>query len=290
MVQRHMRSPLAGLALLALASCAASTSSIGDPLATTDSTTTADDDVTTAPTSDDDTSVDPSLGESSTAQDGSSSTGDAPLTCPEWSTCTVPKICSELEQDCDGALGSNLDEGGCPRQPCEAPGDCPDGYACYRASDWGRCGPHPCHESDPGVCECDIGLDCNQDAICVPADIAPPEGTTGAELCGAFADADACNTGFAYSDGHCRWYEGWQVPVDQTCAELVPFGQCTFVRTSAEPVPGPACPAAPELLTYAWLEDELLTVLLVDGTEPPLDGYTHCDVLGLGELCECGCP
>ncbi len=284
MVQQRTRSRLAGLVPFALAACVAPSSSIGDPLAT-ESTTTVD-----ATTTTEDDPSDPSLAESSTSQDGNTSTGTAPLTCPEWSTCTVPKICSEFEQECEGALDSNLDEGGCPRQPCDAPGDCPDGYACYRASDWSRCGPHPCEEFEPGVCECGIGLDCNQDAICVPADIAPPEGTTGVELCGSFTDADACNTGFAYSDGHCRWYEGWQVPVDQTCAESLPFGQCTFVRTFAEPVDGPACPGTPELLTYAWLEDDVLTVLLVDGTEPPQDGYTDCGVLGVGELCACGCP
>jgi hypothetical protein len=286
MVLRCPRSRLAGLVPFALAGCVASTSSIGDPLATTESTTTSD----SVTTTDDGANVDPSMAESSTSVDESTSTGAAPLTCPEWSTCTVPMICSEFDESCEGALDSNLDEGGCPRQPCEAPGDCPDGYACYRASDWNRCGPHPCQEFEPGVCECGFGLDCNQDAICVPAEIAPPEGTTGVALCGSFTDADACNTGFAYSDGHCRWYEGWQVPVDQTCAESLPFGECTFVRTLAEPAEGPACAGAPELLTYAWLEDEVLTVVLVDGTEPPQNSYTSCEILGVDELCACGCP
>lgn len=288
MVLRCPRSRLAGLVPFALAGCVASTSSIGDPLGATESMSTTDSATATTTTEGgDDASADPSLAEST---DGSTSTGAAPLTCPEWSTCTVPVICSEFDESCEGALDSGLDEGGCPRQPCEAPGDCPDGYACYRASDWGRCGPLPCEEFEPGVCECGFGLDCNQDAFCVPADIAPPEGTTAVELCGSFTDADACNTGFAYSDGHCRWYEGWQVAADQTCAESLPFGQCTFVRTFAEPAPGLACPGSPELLMYAWLEDDLLTVLLVDRIEPPQESYTDCEVLGVGELCACGCP
>lgn len=275
------RAPLAGWLAFALSACVGSSSSIGDPIGQMDGSTTNADESSTSATGTDPTTTDASSG-------GDSSSGGEVLTCAEWSTCTVPVVCVPGDESCDGALESNLDAGGCPRQPCEQPGDCPAGYACYRPSDWGRCGPHRCQEFDPGVCSCGIGLDCNLDAVCVPEELAPPEGTTGVELCAGFTDADACNTGFSYSDGYCRWHEGWQVGLEASCAESTPIGRCTFVRSS-EVFDGSSCPGAPTTRTLATPDGDTLIVLIADAAEIVAD-YSDCVVFGADALCTCGCP
>lgn len=233
--------------------------------------------------------------------DGSepSTGGEPPHACPPESECSQALTCGQDGIECGGILG-RADDDGCPRLPCSGPGQCPDGSSCFLPWSWAMCGPHACFDDEEtGACECNIGLDCNNDGLCVPDEEGLPPDTNGTELCGQHGDAASCEGSLPAELGACRWYEGWQMPLGAACEERTPVGRCTFTAGFVDPGMTPPCPGNESLTPRAFIDADVVTVLFIDPQQPPtaLDmdvdrdswGWVTCDLPDAAAECACAC-
>jgi len=99
-------------------------------------------------------------------------------------SCTVPFNCTDFP--C-GGLQDRHDADGCPRLGCGGDKICPEGQVCYQTGAWGECNASSidCEDVD-GQCQCNLTLDCQDVAYCVPAELGPPTD------CSLITDANAC--------------------------------------------------------------------------------------------------
>lgn len=283
---------------LLLAGCITGPSSIGDFEEEGKTTAAASSGETGGSTGEPETTTVTVNDGGSTAGDDSpidSATSGMPFLCGPQSQCTLPLECApEGEEPCGGAL-ARADADGCPRMPCEAPGDCPGGTTCFFPNEWGYCGLHECQDDDVGLCECGFGLDCNDNALCVP-DEEVPDAPGGDAYCGQLEDETSCTVNELDPGlGRCQWYEGFTLAGGETCGAQVPTARCVYARNSLTGPTGiPPCPSDETLHPMMLPDGDDITVLFVDPDFPPFIGFESPPEWQWctedPERCFCGCP